>query len=101
MPGSYILSSFRDREHGGKSKGTSCASTETILHILLSTLRLPTEQYGCRYLTHAGLQEVTVKSRGLFYYFLSEFVVKIFSFPTKNVGELLCRWFSYERTDVQ
>ena len=32
-------------------------------------LLLPTKQYVCRYLTHARLKEVTVKSRGIFYYF--------------------------------
>ena len=47
-------------------------------------LQLPTEQYGCRYLTHARLKEVTVKSRGLLYiFFCQNLLARYFSFLRK------------------
>ena len=73
-------------------------STETLLHIWLST-----EYYGFRPSSTAvdtgdtrGLMMSKVFFKAYFVILLSEFVSRIFFFLTKSLGKLLCRRFSYE-----
>ena len=73
-------------------------STETLLHIWLST-----EFYGFRPSSTAvdtwdtrGLMMSKLIFLAYFVILLSEFVSGIFFFLAKSVGKLLCRRFSYE-----
>ena len=47
----------RTNDHGGNSKGTTCVVDRDVTAYLVvdRVLRLPTEQYGCRYGGHPGL----------------------------------------------
>ena len=58
-------------EHGGNSKGTTCVVDRDVTAYLVvdRVLRLPTEQYGCRYGGHPGFNDVKVKFLGIFCYF--------------------------------
>ena len=73
-------------------------STETLLHIWLST-----EYYGFRPSSTAvdtgdtrGLMMSELIFQAYFVILLSEFVSRMFFFLAKSVGKLLCRRFSHE-----
>ena len=61
----------RVRHHGGNSKGTTCVVDRdvTAYCVVDRVLRLPTEQYGCRYGRHPGFNNVKVNCLGIFCYF--------------------------------
>ena len=84
--------------HGGNSKGTTCVVDRDVTAYLVvdRVLRLPTEQYGCRYGGHQGFNDVKVIFLAYFVILLSESVSRMFFFLAKSVGKLLCRRFSYE-----
>ena len=48
--------------HGGNSKGTTCVVDRDVTAYLVvdRVLRIPTEQYGCRYVGYPGLNDVKV-----------------------------------------
>ena len=54
----FILGCF----HGGNSKGTTCVVDRDVTAYLVvdRVLRIPTEQYGCRYVGYPGFNDVKV-----------------------------------------
>ena len=56
------------RNHGGNSKGTTCVVDRDVTAYLVvdRVLRIPTEQYGCRYVGYPGFNDVTVIFLGIF-----------------------------------
>ena len=48
--------------HGGNSKGTTCVVDRDVTAYLVvdRVLRIPTEQYGCRYVGYPGFNDVKV-----------------------------------------
>ena len=89
---------MRNDSHGGNSKGTTCVVDRDVTAYLVvdRVLRIPTEQYGCRYVGYPGFNDVKVIFSHIFFVLLSEFVSRIFFYLAKSVGKLLCRRFSYE-----
>ena len=57
-----ISTKIYDKQHGGKSKGTTCVVDRDVTAYLVvdRVLRIPTEQYGCRYVGYPGFNDVNV-----------------------------------------
>ena len=51
-----------EKNHGDKSKGTTCVVDRDVTAYLVvdRVLRFPTEQYGCRYGGYPGFNDVKV-----------------------------------------
>ena len=80
------IHTFRKYKHGGNSKGNTCVVDRDVTAYLVvyRVLRLPTEQYGCRYVGHPGFNDVKVNCLGIFCYFTFRICFEdIFSFLRK------------------
>ena len=57
-----VHTKIQTRFHGGNSKGTTCVVDRDVTAYLVvdQVLRLPTEQYGCRYGGHPRFNDVKV-----------------------------------------
>ena len=92
---------FKLPHHGGKSKGTCAVDQDDTAYLAVDrVLRLPTKQYGSRCSQQARLKEVTVKSRGISYYFFCQNQLRYFPFPRKVLANYCVAGFHMKRIET-
>ena len=71
--------------HGGKSKGTTCVVDRDVTAYLVvdRVLRIPTEQYGCRYVGYPGFNDVKVIFRHILLFYFQNLFLGYFSILRK------------------
>ena len=71
--------------HGGNSKGTTCVVDRDVTAYLVvdRVLRIPTEQYGCRYVGYPGFNDVKVILRHILLSYFQNLFLGYFSILRK------------------